>query len=96
MRPGKLLLPFLLLMSLSGCVVMPTGPSVTMAPGSGKAFNVFRTEFEKCNQQAGSQMGNYYDYDSSEEAQSYYDKAYVRCMLSYGNVQQPVRMQQEP
>ena len=93
MRPGKLLVPFLLLMSLSGCVIMPTGPRVTMAPASGKPFNIFRSEFEKCNQMAGQQMGNYYDYASSEEAQFYYDNAYVKCMLSYGNrIQQPVRV----
>ena len=93
MRPRKLLLPFLLLMSLSGCVVMPTGPSVTMAPASGKPFNIFHSEFEKCNQLAKRQMGNYYDYISSEQAQFYYDNAYVQCMISYGNlIQQPVRV----
>lgn len=71
---------------------MPTGPSVTMAPASGKPFNIFRSEFEKCNQLAERQMGNYSDYISSEEAQIYYDNAYVKCMISYGNlIQQPVR-----
>jgi len=92
MRPSKLLSPFLLLMSLSGCVTLPTGPSVTMAPPSEKPFNIFNSEFEKCTQLANRQMGQYYDYVSSEEAQYYYDNAYVRCMISYGNrIQQPVR-----
>ena len=90
MRSRKLL-PFLLLVLLSGCVIMPTGPGVTMAPASGKPFNIFRSEFEKCNQSADRQMGNYSDYISSEEAQNYYDNAYVNCMISYGNrIQQPV------
>ena len=91
MRLRKLLLPFLLLMSLFGCVAMPTGTGVTMAPASGKPFNIFHSEFEKCNQLAARQMGNYYDYISSEQAQFYYDNAYVECMISYGNrVQLPV------
>jgi hypothetical protein len=93
MRPRAMLGPFLLIMSLSGCVVMPTGPSVTLAPAPGKPFNVFHSEFDKCNQLAKRQMGKYYDYISSEEAQFYYDNAYAQCMLSYGNrMQQPVRV----
>jgi hypothetical protein len=92
MKPRKLLLPFLICVSLSGCVTMPTGPGVTMAPNSGKPFNVFLSEFKKCKELADRQMGNYSDYISSEEAQAYYDKAYVNCMISYGNrIQQPVR-----
>ena len=93
MRLGKLLLPFLLLMSLSGCVTLPAGPSVTMAPASGKPFDLFESEFGKCKQLADRQMGKSYEYSSTQEAQLYYDNIYVRCMTAYGNrIQQPVRV----
>jgi len=93
MRLKKFLWPFFLVMSLAGCVIMPTGPSVTMAPASGKPFNIFNSEFKKCTELAESRMGNYSDYMSSEEAQIYYDKDYVKCMTSYGNrVLPPLRM----
>jgi hypothetical protein len=74
-------------------MVMPTGPTVAMAPPPGKPFNIFNSEFEKCNQLAKRQMGNYYNYSSSGEAQFFYDNAYVQCMISHGNqVQPPVRL----
>jgi hypothetical protein len=97
MRPGKLLLPILLITSLSGCVTLPTGPSVLVMPAKGKPFEVFQSEVENCKQVAGGRMGKYYDYYSSEEAQFYYDNAYVQCMISYGNrTPQPVRMYRSP
>ncbi len=80
-------LMFLILPALlSGCVTLPTAPSVTMAPPAGKGFDVFRGEFETCTQFAAEQMGNSYEYASSQEAQFRYDTVYLRCMLSHGNV----------
>ena len=71
---------------------MPTGPMVTTAPASGEPFNVFRSEFEKCKELAGRQMGSYYNYETSEEAQFYYDNAFAQCMTSHGNRILPARL----
>lgn len=35
-------------LSLSGCAEMPTGPTVTVWPGPGKPFSVFRQEDDVC------------------------------------------------
>ncbi len=42
---------------LSGCVSMPSGPSVMVLPGSGKNFDQFRADDMECRQFASSQVG---------------------------------------
>src|SRR5512137_2332930 len=78
-------LSLLLLVPLAGCVTLPTAPSVTMAPAPGKPFDVFRSEFEQCTKSAERQLGEYYDYNSTQEAQIHYDNVYLQCMRSHGN-----------
>lgn len=72
-------------MTLSGCVTLPTGPSVPMSPAEGKPFDMYLADDGKCRQLAERQLGNYYDYFTTQEAQYHYDNVYVHCMRSYGN-----------
>ena len=46
-----------LLLALSGCATVPTGPSVNVLPAQGKSFDTFRTEDATCRQWAELQMG---------------------------------------
>jgi hypothetical protein len=76
----------LTVMALAGCVTLPTGPSVPMAPAAGKPFDLYLVEDEKCRQLAEGRLGNDYDYFSTQEAQYHYDNVFVQCMLSHGNL----------
>jgi uncharacterized protein YcfJ len=42
---------------LGACTVMPTGPSMTALPGTGKTFNQFRADDASCRQFALEQVG---------------------------------------
>jgi len=42
---------------LSGCTVLPTGPSVMALPGTGKNFDQFRADDASCRQYAYVQVG---------------------------------------
>lgn len=55
-RPVK---PFLLVVVwvLSGCVSVPTGPSVMVLPGTGMSFDQFRFDDGGCRQYAYHQIG---------------------------------------
>jgi len=75
---------------VSGCATLPTGPSVNVAPGTGKSFDLFLTEDAKCRQWAEQQGGSAQESyptieDYGREAQRRYDNAYIQCMYSYGN-----------
>jgi len=79
-------------MTLSACVTLPTGPSLPMSPEEGKPFNVYLAEDRTCRQIAEQQLGKYYEYLSTDEAQYQYDTVFVNCMLSHGNrILGPVR-----
>jgi hypothetical protein len=43
--------------TLGGCAVMPTGPSVLVLPGSGKGFDQFQADNAVCRQFADMQVG---------------------------------------
>jgi hypothetical protein len=64
----RFITPLLMLM-LSACATMPTGPSVNVLPAPGKQFDVFAKEDGTCKQWAQSQIGN-----STQET---YDKSAV-------------------
>lgn len=51
--------PFLLIvpLALSGCVSIPTGPSVMVLPGTGMSFDQFRVDDGGCRQYAYDQIG---------------------------------------
>jgi hypothetical protein len=82
----KLIILALIMVALSGCVILPTAPSVPMAPATGKPFDLYLLEDEKCRQLAERQMGKDYDYFSTQEAQYHFDNVFVQCMLSHGNL----------
>lgn len=42
---------------LGACVSMPSGPGVTVLPGTGKSFDQFRADDMECRQYASSQVG---------------------------------------
>jgi len=44
-------------LGLSGCVVMPSGPSTAALPGSRKSFEEFQIDDARCRQYAGAQVG---------------------------------------
>jgi uncharacterized protein YcfJ len=45
------------LAGLGACTVMPTGPSVTALPGTGKTFDQFRADDTSCRNYAYQQVG---------------------------------------
>lgn len=47
----------MLILALTGCVSMPTGPSVMVLPGSGISFEHFRNDDAVCQQYALNQAG---------------------------------------
>jgi len=53
----KRMAPFFALVLLSGCVTLPTGPSVRVMPGQGKPFEQFRADDAICRQWAEQQLG---------------------------------------
>jgi outer membrane lipoprotein SlyB len=53
LRISALALPVL----LSACVSIPSGPSITSLPGTGKSFDQFRADDLECRQYAGNTVG---------------------------------------
>ncbi len=53
-RMGTILL---LVLAMSGCAVLPRGPSVMVLPEPGKPFELFQTEDMTCRQWAARQIG---------------------------------------
>jgi len=49
--------PLLLLLALSGCATLPTGPSVRVLPAQGKPFAAFQSEDATCRQWAEQHLG---------------------------------------
>jgi hypothetical protein len=47
----------IVMLAVSGCVTVPTGPSVMVLPGSGKSFEQFQGDDIVCRQWAGYQIG---------------------------------------
>jgi hypothetical protein len=45
------------LLLLGACVSMPSGPGVTVLPGTGKSFDQFRADDMDCRQYASNQVG---------------------------------------
>ncbi len=53
----KSMFSFIALLALSGCVTVPTGPSMIVLPGNGKSFDNFQADDAACRQWAGMQIG---------------------------------------
>ncbi len=45
------------LLVMTGCVTVPSGPSLMSLPGTGKSFDQFRADDFECRQYASSQVG---------------------------------------
>jgi hypothetical protein len=50
-------LPVVALAILGGCATLPSGPSVTVLPGSSKGFDQFRADDHACRQYGQEQIG---------------------------------------
>ena len=60
MKPRRYIFPFLALLvilTVSGCATVPTGPSVAVMPGTGKPFEQFQADDAICRQWAAQQIG---------------------------------------
>lgn len=57
MSMRSLLVPFIAVAVLSGCVTVPTGPAVMVLPGSRKSFDDFRNDEAACRNYAQSVIG---------------------------------------
>ncbi len=63
-------LPLVAGLLLTGCVTVPTGPSVMVLPGDGKGFDQFRVDDIVCRQWASQQTGTTTAKASSDAAVS--------------------------
>ena len=45
------------MLTVTGCATVPTGPSVSVMPGTGKSFEEFQADDAICRQWAGQQIG---------------------------------------
>jgi len=50
-------LTLLVILTMTGCATVPTGPSVSVMPGSGKSFEQFQADDAVCRQWAAQQIG---------------------------------------
>lgn len=76
-----------LLLVLSACSTLPSGPSVLVLPGSGKDFAQFRDDDRQCRQFAYGQIAAaQHEPDSREQGQQYYDIGYIQCMYGKGHL----------
>ena len=50
-------LTLLVILIVSGCATLPTGPSVSVMPGTGKTFEQFQADDAVCRQWAAQQIG---------------------------------------
>ena len=57
MKRAFSLIPLLGTLLLGACVTVPSGPSVMVLPGTGKAFDQFRADDMDCRQYANLQAG---------------------------------------
>jgi hypothetical protein len=64
-KKWALFLPLLLI--LSACVTMPTGPNVMVLPGAGKPFDQFQADDFACRQFAQQQIGGLQPGESSAQ-----------------------------
>jgi hypothetical protein len=57
MNSGLRNFSFLMIVLLSGCATVPTGPTVMVLPGAGKTFQQFQVDDAICRQWARQQVG---------------------------------------
>jgi hypothetical protein len=57
MKTTRVFFAFLVLLLLSGCATVPSGPSVMVLPAPGKPFDLFQAEDASCRYWASQQIG---------------------------------------
>ncbi|MGZ4980370.1 MAG: YMGG-like glycine zipper-containing protein [Methylobacter sp.] len=57
MSRSSIVLSSAVMLAVSGCVSLPTGPSVMVLPGNGVSFDQFRIDDATCQQYAYAQIG---------------------------------------
>ena len=57
MKNAFLLAPLAAVVLLAGCVTVPTGPAVTVLPGTYKSFDQFQADDGSCRQYANAMIG---------------------------------------
>jgi hypothetical protein len=87
------------ILTITGCVSIPSGPSVMVLPGTGLSFEQFSNDNAVCQQYASLQVGgtsaNQAAINSGAtsgaastsmyEVQERYDAAYIQCMYAKGH-----------
>ncbi|HZV94336.1 MAG TPA: hypothetical protein VFF62_00325, partial [Candidatus Nitrosocosmicus sp.] len=58
MKPSRWIGGALVVLLVSGCVTVPSGPSVMVMPGPGKSFEQFQFDDGACRQWAQQQSGD--------------------------------------
>jgi len=77
-------------LALGGCASVPTGPDVTVLPGTGKTFDQFHADDAMCQQFAmaeatGTNPGSTGTGTSTYAMQRKYDLSYIQCMYAKGH-----------
>ena len=80
-----------LVLALGACASVPTGPGVTVLPGTGKSFDQFHADDATCQQFAAAQVtgtsggGGAAAPTSTYGMQRKYDLSYIQCMYAKGH-----------
>jgi hypothetical protein len=77
-----------LLVAVSACATLPSGPGVAALPGSGKTLEQFQVDDTDCQRYAGTQAARPPAAGvpvATYEVQRRYDFAYIQCMYSRGH-----------
>ena len=89
MSDFKLVVSSAVVLALTGCANLPSGPAVLVLPGSGMSFDRFINDNKSCQQfalaQAGSLNGNGPASRSMDNNQQRYDAAFIQCMYAKGH-----------
>ncbi len=85
----------IILLTMSGCTSIPTGPSVMVLPGNGLSLEHFSNDHIICQQFATRQVSGTSNQNSNTNAapstsstnedQLHYDMAYIQCMYVKGH-----------
>jgi hypothetical protein len=71
-------------LTLTGCMIAPTGPSLFALPGRDKTLEQFTGDDGRCRQYAGQRLGTVAQ-DTALDMQRRYDAAYIQCMYAAGH-----------
>jgi hypothetical protein len=83
----KLVVSSTVMLALTGCANLPSGPAVLVLPGSGMSFDRFINDNTSCQQLALAQAANLVGTASGsmDINQLRYDAAFIQCMYAKGH-----------